>query len=86
MSFRTPVALEIKNQILERVKSGTPAATAAHEHGVSPKTVYGWLAKSTTTAPGALETGRWQREKRDLLEMIGLLSFELTKIKKNRNY
>ena len=85
MSFR-PIASEIRNQILERIKSGTSAATAAHEHGVSPKTVYGWLARSTASAPGILEASRWQREKRCLLEMIGLLSFELTKIKKNRSY
>lgn len=78
--------MEIKNQILERVKSGVPATQAAREHGVSYKTVYGWLAKSTSSAPGILETSRWQREKSDLLQMIGLLSFELNKIKKNRNY
>lgn len=85
MSFKA-IDGEIKNQILERIKSGVPASTAAHEHGVSPKTVYGWLAKSTASAPGILETSRWQREKGDLLRMIGLLSFELSKIKKNRSY
>lgn len=85
MSFKA-IDGEIRNQILERIKSGTPASTAAREHGVSPKTVYGWLAKSTTCAPGVLETSRWQREKNDLLRMIGLLSFELEKIKKNRSY
>jgi len=86
MSFRPSIAPEIKQQILERIKSGIPTSTVAREHGVSPNTVYAWLAKSTSSAPGLLETGRWQREKRDLLQMIGLLSFELTKIKKNRSY
>lgn len=86
MAFRPPIALEIRNQILERIKTGVPATQVAREHGVSYKTVYGWLAKSTTSSPGILETSRWQREKRDLLEMIGILSFELTKIKKNRSY
>ena len=86
MSFRPSVAPDIKQQILERIKSGTAVSIVAREHGVSPNTVYTWLAKSTSSAPGLLETSRWQREKRDLLQMIGLLSFELTKIKKNRSY
>lgn len=86
MSFRPSVAPEIKNQILERIKSGIPTSTVAREHGVSPNTVYAWLAKSTSSAPGILESSRWQREKSDLLKMIGLLSFEMSKIKKNRSY
>ena len=38
------VPLDLKNQILERVKtSGKPIKEIAAEHGISPTCIYDWL-------------------------------------------
>ena len=78
------IAKEIKEQILARIKNdGVPVAQAAKEHGINPKTVYNWM-RSTTVSDGAvLEIGRLKRENKELLEIIGELTHELKKPKKN---
>jgi len=44
-TFRV-IPKEIKEQILERVKtSGLPITQIAKEHGVSDRTIHGWMAK-----------------------------------------
>lgn len=85
MSF-APIAKEIKEQILQRVKDGTPVLKAAAEHGVSTKTIYNWLAKSSMAHPSILEISRLKREKEDLLKVIGLLTLEVSKAKKKKGY
>jgi len=83
MPFKS-VPKEIKDQILERIKSGVPVSQLSVEHGVARNTIYSWISQTTTSSPGLLNTSRWKNEKRDLLLVIGALSFELSKIKKNR--
>jgi len=46
MSHKIPI--EVRNLVMERIKvDGINANCAATEAGLSPKTVYGWLAKET---------------------------------------
>jgi transposase-like protein len=85
MTFK-PVAKEIKDQILYRVKQGIPVSQLAKEHGIHVRTIYGWLSKISRKAPSALEVGRLKRENDDLLKIIGGLTLELTKSKKNKSY
>lgn len=77
---------ETKEQILSRVKNGIPVTKAAFEHGISPKTIYGWLARQSQSSPSFLELGRLKRERDDLLKIIGELTLEINKHKKKRVY
>ena len=79
---------EIKEQILGRIDNdGVTVAQAATDHGISTKTIYGWLARRTGADLNWGELNRLKRENRDLKELIGQLSLmmENTKVlKKNQ--
>lgn len=80
----TPIAKEIKQQILDRAKEGVSAPRLSREHGVSTKTIYGWLGNQTTGNPSALEHNRLKRERDELLKLVGKLTMDLSKEKKGR--
>lgn len=72
------ITKELKEQILERVKQGgTSTAQIAREHGVNPKTVYGWLESSVVKPASLIELNRLKRERAGLYQLIGKLTSEL---------
>jgi len=74
---------ETKQQILERVKQGMGVPQLAKEHGVSVKTIYGWLRNQAEGVGGNLaEVGKLKRENKILLEIIGKLTYSLSQGKK----
>jgi transposase-like protein len=77
---------EIKDQILARIKNdGVNANRAANDAGVSPKTVYGWLAQEARNGnPNILEINRLRRENEGLYQIIGKLTSEIEKQKKGK--
>lgn len=80
-----PIKLEIKSQILDRIKEGSvPVAKIAREHGVNPKTVYGWLERTTLNHSSLVELNRLKRENFGLYQLVGKLTSELDKSKKGR--
>lgn len=85
MGTGTPIPKEIKEQVLARIKNGTPATVAAKEHGVSPKTVYGWLSGLTKSQPGFMEMSRLKRENEALYALVGKLTVKLSEREK-KNY
>ena len=83
--FRPPIAKEIREQILLRVKNeGLPVAQIAREHGVNPKTVYGWLENKAVGEPGVIEANRLRRENQALLLLVGKLTAQMDKQKRGR--
>lgn len=73
---------EIKEQILGRIDNeGVTVTQAAEDHGVSTKTIYGWLARRTGADLSWGELNRLKRENRDLKELIGQLSLMMEKTK-----
>jgi transposase-like protein len=71
---------ETKQQILERVKQGVGVPQLAKEHGVSVKTIYGWLRKQAEGTGGNLaEVGKLKQENKVLLEIIGRLTYNLSR-------
>ena len=69
------VPLDIKKQILERVKtSGKSVKEIAEEHGISTKNIYRWLGEETAGSRGVL---RLERENRELKQIIGELTVQL---------
>lgn len=74
---------DIKKQILERIKEGgVKVQDVAEEHGISPKTIWGWMAKGATTGPSILEYAKLKRENIALKELIGAITLELSHEKK----
>ncbi len=85
MPKRNPVAADVKQQILERVKdSGVPVMQIAQEHGISDKTIYGWLSKGATASPSWLELNRLKKENAALKELLGRVMLETELAKKKR--
>ena len=81
------VSADIKKQILERLRNdGIPVAQLAEEHGLSGRTIYGWLSKGVTEGTGLiLEVGRLKKENKLLLELVGKLMLEKTKLPLKKN-
>lgn len=80
-----PIAKEIKDQIMHRIKhEGVSGAQAAKDAGISDKTVYGWLAKETQGNVSILEFNRLKRENEGLCKIIGKLTLEMDKTKRER--
>ena len=82
------IAPETKEQILKRLKEqGASVPHLAEEHGISSKTIYGWLAKGVTAPPSVLELSRLRRENQTLMEIIGRLTVKLSLAeKKNTDF
>ncbi len=77
-----PIPKEIKAEILRRLKEGEPATKLAAEYGISDKTIYYWTSNSTKKINPLLEVSRLKRENKTLYEMIGVLTVERSKQKK----
>ncbi len=76
-SYRVPK--ELKEQILERIKtSGLPVAKIAEEHGITPATIYSWLSRKAEGVPSKLEVLKLQKENKQLLELVGRLTVQLS--------
>lgn len=79
---------EIKDQILQRIaQDGIAAAQAAREHGISAKTVYGWLGKDASIPTNILQINTLKRENDELKRLLGeaMLLHERSK-KKNAHH
>ena len=75
---------EIKEQILKRIKEdGVSVADTAAEHGISTKTIYNWMRNKGVESTNILEISRLKRENKELLEIIGRLTHDLKRSKKN---
>ena len=77
-----PVPKEIRDEILRRLKEGESAVKLAAEYGISDKTIYHWTVKSTRKINPILELSRLKRENKALYEVIGVLTVERSKQKK----
>jgi len=83
MFKRVPV--ETKQEVLSKVKSGQSVADAAKQYAVSAKTIYTWLQNETRPAISILEYNRIRKENEELKRIIGIVTLELERGKKNRN-
>lgn len=73
------VSADVKRQIMDRVKEGGKSISEiAQEHGISNRTIYGWLSKGATAAPSWIEVNKLKRENSALKELIGKLTYDMT--------
>ena len=80
------VSNDIKDEILAKIKAGTPVMELSKQYGVHFKTIYSWLTNVAVGTVSTLEHARLKRENAELKEIIGMLSLELSKFKKNKWY
>jgi len=83
MKKKQIIAKEIKDQIIDRIKNqGVSVSQAGQEHGISTNTIYTWLSRKTEGSPGALEVAKLKKENKELRELVGELTFQLSKSQK----
>lgn len=76
------IAPELKEQILRRIKEeGITVAQASKEHGISDNTIYTWLSRSVG-GPTQAQVIRLERERKELLELVGELTVRLSQSQK----
>lgn len=77
------IAPEVKDQILKRVRDeGVPVAQVAEEHGVSDRTIYGWLTKGLSNNPSLGELIKTKRQNEELLSLVGELTLKISQSQK----
>jgi transposase-like protein len=77
------IAKEVKAEIVRKVKEdGVSVAQAAKDAGVHETTVYGWLSAGATSAPSWTEVIKLQKQNKELFEVIGELTIQLSQAKK----
>lgn len=77
------IAHEVKLEILGKVKAGEAVLELSKQYGVSDKTIYRWLKEQLGQAVSFAEYNRVRRENRELKQILGVLTFELEKVKKS---
>lgn len=75
-----------KEEILAKIKAGGKVADLSSQYGISPKTIYGWLRSKVAPNVSLIEVNRLRRENEELKRIIGLVTLELERGKKNRNH
>jgi transposase-like protein len=76
------IALEVKNEILLKVKSGVKVVELSKQYGVSEQTIYTWLKQKIEGSVSVLEHSKLKKENEQLKQIIGVLTLELEKTKK----
>jgi len=79
------VPLETKEEILTKIKNGETVIAVANQYGISPKTIYAWLRNSVKPDISILEVNRLRRENDELKRIIGIVTLELERGKKNNH-
>ena len=79
------VPAERKQEILEKVKNGMTIAEAAKQYAISTKTIYTWVSNQVRPEISILEYNRLKKENEELKRIIGIITLDLERGKKNRN-
>lgn len=81
----TNIASEVKSEILAKVKAGETVKSLAEKHGISERSIYGWLRwQVASDRVNALEFGKLKKENLILKEIVGALTIEIEKLKKKK--
>jgi transposase-like protein len=78
------VSKDLRNQILERVKtSGKTVAEISEEHGIGKTTIYEWLRASTGETPSR-DLIKLEKENKELKQIIGELTVQMSNAQKKK--
>ena len=75
-----------REEILLKIKEGERVAVLSSQYGISDKTIYSWLRNKIKPDITLSEWNKLKRENEDLKQIIGLVTLELERGKKNRNH
>jgi len=76
---------ETKDRIINKIKNeGMSVPQAAEEFGLARNTIYNWIGTKNQGEPGILEVAKLKRENNELRQIIGGLTLNLERGKKNR--
>jgi transcriptional antiterminator len=70
------------NELLTKVNDGETVAELAKLYGVSEKTIYNKVGKTSSTDSSLLEINKLKKEVKSLREVLGYVTAELSKEKK----
>ena len=79
------VPAETKAEILDKVKNGMTIVDAAKQYAISSKTIYTWLTNQIRPEVSILEYNRLKKENEELKRIIGIITLDLERGKKNSN-
>ncbi len=75
-----------KEEILLKIKGGEKVMDLSSQYGISCKTIYAWLRTQIRPEITLSEWHKLKRENEDLKQIIGLITLELERGKKNQNH
>lgn len=79
-------SVELKGEILGKIREGQGLSEVSNEYGIALSTVSGWLNRSAVGKRGEeLEIGRLKRENEALLKIIGRMTYE-EEFKKKKSF
>ncbi len=76
---------ETKQRIVERIRSeGLSVPGASEEFGISRNTIYSWIGAKAKGEPSIMEMSRLKKENLTLRQIIGGLTLNMERGKKNK--
>ena len=79
------VPIKTREEILLKVKNGATVADTAGQYGISSKTIYNWLRNKIRPDISIAKYNKLKRDNDELKRIIGLITLELERGKKNNN-
>ena len=79
------VPKEIREELIKKAKKGIPVKKIAKQYGYSDRTVYKWIKPSSDKEISIIEYNKLKRENEELKRIIGLVTLELERKKKDKN-
>jgi transposase-like protein len=86
LTTTTKITAELKEEILGKVKLGESVSSLSRHYDISDKTIYRWLKEGVHEDVSLYEYSRVKRENQQLKEIVGILTFELEKLKKKTGH
>ena len=79
------ISEEIKQKIIERIRNeGLSVPKASEEFGISRNAIYNWIGAKAKGEPSILEISKLRKENAELKQIIGGLTLNMERGKKNQ--
>jgi len=76
---------ETRQKIISKIRDeGLSVPKAAQEFGISPNAIYGWIGAKARGEPSILELSKLKKENAELKQIIGGLTLNMERGKKNQ--
>lgn len=79
MSNGRRIPKEIRDEVISKAQAGEKVVELAERYGISSKTIYGWLTKSSgEDVISVLKYNKLKRENEELKKIIGKLTLDMS--------